>query len=254
MTDYANSVKQSLSRLDDDEILEKIKSNSLTDEAKEVAQKILLERGLDVNNPDSLRRIEPPAPSDFTERSSVKRGFRTANVMIWIATLFLLGVSQHVNIPNASQHSPAAIVMKFVMGLSWALIGGSIVAIYSYIKRNNIVTIGEIVRKYRSNITTIIIINIVIGSLISFQVFTSYSSIVAVLDVMIIFGLTLAIFKRIKSAKIFLAFYAFINPVAVTLLGGSGVSGFLWSFVFLATAQSILIEDTFNKIEHSLEV
>ncbi len=254
MADYANSVKQSLSRLDDEEILEKIKSNSLTDEAKEVAEKILLERGLDVNDPDSLRRIESPTSPDFTTSYSIKRGFRTSNVVIWIATLFLLGISQYVHIPNASQYSPSAIVMKFIMGLSWALIGGSIVAIYSYIKRNSIVTMDEIVRKYRSNIKAIIIINLVIGALISLKVFSGYASIVAVLDVVIIFGLTFAIFKRMKSAKISLAFYAFINPVAVTLLGGSGASGVLWSFVFLATAQSILIEDTFKKIEHRLEI
>ena len=53
MNDYQSTVKDSLSRLDSEELIEKLKKNYLTDEAKVVAEEILLERGIDIRNEKS---------------------------------------------------------------------------------------------------------------------------------------------------------------------------------------------------------
>lgn len=253
MSDYINSVRQSLSRLDDEEIAQKIKNNSLTDEAKIVAEEVLRERGFDVNDPESLKKLDATVDTSFTNDMVIKRGFQTSNVSIWICTLFLLGISQHVDMPYATHDSPASVVVKIFMGISWAILGGIFVSIYSYFKRNTIVTKEEIVEKYRSNIKFIIFINLFLGVIIVLKLMTGYSSFVALLDIAVIFGLTYAIFKRVKSAKGYLAVYAIVNPVLLALLGASGTSGILWAFVFLATAQSMLIEATFESLNLSLE-
>jgi hypothetical protein len=253
MSDYINSVKQNLSRLDDEEIVQKIKNNSLTDDAKAVAEEVLRERGFDVNNPESVKKLEVIDDASFTDDKVIKRGFQTSNVSIWICTLFLLGISQHISMPYATHDSPANVVVKIFMGISWAVLGGIFVSIYSYLKRNMIITKEDIVRKYRSNIKSIIFINFFLGVIIALKLITGYSSIVALLDIAVIFGLTYAIYKRVKSAKGYLAVYAIANPVLFTLLGASGTSGILWAFVFLATAQSMLIESTFDSLNLSLE-
>lgn len=250
---YSASVRQSLSRLDDEEIAQKLKSNSLTDEAKAIAEEVLKERGFDSSNPQVLETLDYPLENSFTDDDVIKRGFQTSNVFIWVCALFLLGISQHVNFPNGSSDSPATVVIKFFMGIGWAILGGIVVAIYSYVKRNRVVTKSEIVKRYRSNIKSIIYINLFLGLILLVKLFTGYASLVSILDIAVIFGLTFAIFKRVKSAKSFLAVYAVANPILLTFLGASGASGILWAFVFLATAQSMLIETTFESIEQAVE-
>jgi hypothetical protein len=253
MSNYINSVKQSLSRLDDEEIAQKIKSNSLTEDAKVVALEILTERGLDVKNPSTFKSNDESELNSFTDDEGIKQGFRSTNFFLWICTVFLLGISQSVNLPNASQDSVGYVSMKFTNGIVWALFFSIFMGIYSYSKRNAVISKDEILKKYRSNLKSIIIINSIVGTFLIIKFILGYSNFLVMLDILIIFGLTLAIFKRKKVAKLLLVIYAFINPILFALVGASGTSGVLWAFVFLATSQSILIEKTFENLDTSVD-
>jgi len=82
MNDYQSTVKDSLSRLDSEELIEKLKKNYLTDEAKVVAEEILLERGIDIRN-------EKSSIKDFSADSTVQSNENIAFVGYPLSSVFI---------------------------------------------------------------------------------------------------------------------------------------------------------------------
>ncbi len=246
MNDYENTVKDSLSRLDSEEIIEKLKKNYLTDEAKVVAEEILLERGIDIRSEKSIK--------DFSADSTVQSneniafiGYPLSSVFIWMASAFLLGISQSITLSGVSSDAPSIVVMRFFQGFSNVLIVGIVAGIYAFVKRKNITTNDQVIKKYKSNVKSIIIINCIVSVILIVKLFFEISNFFAILDLLIIACLTFAIFKRVSSAKYLLATYAFINPIIFAIVGMGGPAGIVWSFVFLSCCQAIAIEKRFSK-------
>jgi len=246
MNDYENTVKDSLSRLDSEELIEKLKKNYLTDEAKVVAEGILLERGIDIRNDKSSIK-------DFSVESAVQSnediafvGYPLSSVFIWMASAFLFGISQSIRLSGVASDAPGIVGMRFFQGFSYVLIVGIVAGIYAFIKRKNITTNDQFVKKYKSNVKTIIVINCIVSAILVVKLFFGVSNFFAILDLLIIACLTFAIFKRVNSAKYLLATYAFINPVIFAIVGMGGPAGIVWSFVFLSCCQAIATEKRFS--------
>ncbi len=164
-----------------------------------------------------------------------------------MASAFLLGISQSITLSGVSSDAPSIVVMRFFQGFSNVLIVGIVAGIYAFVKRKNITTNDQVIKKYKSNVKSIIIINCILAVILIVKLFFEISNFFAILDLLIIACLTFAIFKRVSSAKYLLATYAFINPIIFAIVGMGGPAGIVWSFVFLSCCQAIAIEKRFSK-------
>ena len=164
-----------------------------------------------------------------------------------MATAFLFGISQSVRLSGVASDVTDNVGMRFFQGFSYALIAGLVVGIYAFVKRNNETTNDQVISKYKSNIKSIIVINLIVLVILVVRLFFGVSNFMAILDMLIIATLTFAIFKLDKQAKYLLAAYAFVNPLFFVMLGSSGPAGIVWSFVFLSCCQAIATENRFSK-------
>lgn len=251
MSDYKETVRISLSRLDSEELLEKIRKNYLTDEAKEVAEKILSERGVDSKS-GFPRDENTTEANDFVVTEDVAFvGYPKVMILIWMATAFLFGISQSIRLPGAAPDSPGVVMLRLTQGIFYFFVVGIIVGIYAYVKREKITTKAEVTKKYGSNIKSIIVINMIVLVILLVKLFFGYSNILAFIDVAIVGSLTIAIFKRVKTAKFVLAAYAFINPLIFAFTGYGGPAGIIWSFVFLTCCQAITTENRYSNASNN---
>jgi hypothetical protein len=249
MSEYESTVRLSMSRLDSEELVEKLKNNSLTDEARVIADEILKERGLnfiDVASKDASNF----SSSINTESEQIAYiGYPISQIYVWMVTAFLFGVSSTVGFSGATTNSPGVfMVLRLTQGFTWLVIAGIIFGVYAYIKRKKITTQAEVVRRYGSNIKSIIISALILLVLLSVKLFFDYTNVLAILDIVVVASLTYAIFDRRKPAKFLLAAYAFITVLVLAFSGGGGAAGVLWAFVFLSCGEAILTEKKFSNV------
>ena len=246
MSEYENTVKDSLSRLDSEELIEKLKINYFTDDAKIVAEEILLERGIDIRNKKSSIKNFLADDNFHTNENIAFIGYPVSSVFIWMASAFLFGISQSIRLSGVSSDASSIVGLRFIQGLSYVLIVGIVAGLYAFLNRKKITTNDQVITKYKSNIKSIIVINCIVSVILLFKLFFGISNFFAFLDLLIIAILTFAIFNRVKSAKYLLATYAFVNPVIFALVGAGGPAGIVWSFVFLSCCQAIATEKRFS--------
>jgi hypothetical protein len=242
MSGYEDTIELSLGRLDSEEIIEKIKGNYLRNDARLIAEKILRDRGVDISSINMGANIEDKKNGEDKQKSIAYVGYPKINVIIWMVTAFLFGICQPVKFSGSAADSPAVVVMRFFNGVVDFVMAGLFLGIYVLIKRKKVTTKEEDAKKYSSNIKSIVIINLLVVAAMIFKISNGYSSVVSFVDVAIVLALTFAIFKRLKSAKYILAFYALINPIVVAFTGIGTAAGIVWAFVFLSCCQSIAAE------------
>lgn len=242
MSDYKETVRISLLRLDSEELIERIRKNQLTDEAKVVAEEILANRGVDSKSEFILDENTSKADDFVLEKDVAYVGFPKVMIFIWMITAFLFGISLSVRLSGAASNSTSVVMIRLVQGIFYFIVTGVIVGIYAYVKRKNITTKEEVIKKINSNIKLIIATNIIMLALMVVDLFIGVTNVFTLIDVAIVGSLTIAIFNNIKSAKYILATYAFINPLIFTISGYGGTAAIMWTFVFLSCCQSITNE------------
>jgi len=239
MSNYETSLKASLDNLSNEEISKKLKTGYFSDEAREVAEQVLNERGFASN--ESTEKIKEVEGSESSNSSYLtpeqNKKFMTGNVVIWMIGLFLFGASQY----STYRDIPAFL---FFQGLFYAIFGTIIHLIYLKIKKKTW-TLEELRKKYRSNFkTALFVIGLALLSTIV-RIFFNLTSILAWLDLVVLSVILAMYLKSANSAKNALAIYSLI-PVAVGLIFGVNGNIIIWAFGFFVAAQSILINDVIN--------
>lgn len=235
MSEYQETVRRSLSLLENEELLARLNEGGLTTEAAEIAQSILRERGYHIK-PDITTAT--PTSSSGDSLLTTGKAFNDSLILIWLITLFAFGMSQHV----AGSFNKAAVdiaAQKFIMGLFYLVIGGAI-AIYWIKKKNKQYTFEQLSTKYKSRWKTLLIL---LGLFVAFSIFRIFSTNFSVgifFDLAITAGLGLALFLRKQWSYTGIAIYGLFNSVALGFMGVGGASGILWTFVFYSAANAIL--------------
>jgi hypothetical protein len=248
MSDYESTVRVSLSRLDTEEIIEKLSQNQLTEGAAIIAEEILKERGVSTTVGTGQDQVSSSDTQSVSSENISYVGYPASAIFIWMAAAFLFGINQTVKLSGAAPDAPGVVMVRLSQGFFYFLLAGIVFGIYAYANRTKITTRDEVVKKYGSNIKTIIVVNIITLCILVVSLFFGHSSSLAFIDIAIIALLTVAIFGRMKPAKYLLAIYAFMSPVVFAFLGYGGPGGIVWSFIFLTCCQAIAAEKRFSEI------
>jgi len=235
--------------LESEELQEKINNDYFTDEAKIVAQQILKERNFTEKTIENSKVFSDEIfNNDKIKIQSKKVNIELSNIIIWSTFAFLFGLGQG-NFKAIPINSPAAIVIKFANGIFYAVIVALAIIAIANFRPKTPPTDSELIKKYLSNVKTVIVSNVIISVIYVLLLIFSERSFFLSLDLIVVSGLTIAIVNKIKYAKHFLVAYSFMNPVALALADARSASTFFWSFIFLNACQALIIEKKFNEIE-----
>lgn len=235
MSDYQDTVRSSLSKLENEELLARINEGGLTDEASEIALSILRDRGHSFNGEINS---DGGSVSAITSEPLTGKAFNNSLILIWLVALFAFGMSQHVA-DSFSKSSAAVAALKFAMGLFYLFIGGAI-AIYLIKKKNKRHNFEQLALRYKSRWKTLLILLGLFVAFALFRIFSTNFSIGIFADLAITAGLGVALYLRKHWAYVGIAIYALFNSVALGFMGIGGASGILWTFVFYYAACAAL--------------
>lgn len=241
MGEYEDTVRYSLSNLNDGEIIKRLSTNSFTDEAKVVAYQVLTERGYKNIDGKLEKEYEEVEEVHQNTEPDLRNGFSASLLIIRIVFLFLLGSSIFISLPSGGADGDKAVI-KFAVGFYFALIGGVVVAIDLYLKRNKTETLSEIRKKHNDSIKLLLGMNILISGVLVFSIFSDLTSEMVAVDLAILVGLSLALYKGVPAIKHIMAAYAFISAIVLAGQGFGSGGGFAWSFVFLTACGAIIAE------------
>lgn len=236
MSEYQETVRRSLSQLENEELLARINEGGLTEEAARIARSILQERGHSFN-PD--RNVHTNSPSTkSSEVTTTDKKFNDSLIFIWLVTLFAFGMSQHVS-GSFSKAAAEVAAQKFVMGLFYLIIGG-VIATFWIKKKNKQYTHDQLMARYKTRWKTLVI---VLGLFVVFSGFRLFSGVYSgglFFDLAITLGIGIALYLRQSWSYFAAALYGLINSVALGFMGAGGAGGMLWTFVFYSAACAVL--------------
>ena len=245
MSEYSETVRFNLDRLDNEEIAQKIKNKALTDEALEIAKSILIERGIDASNTNNINNVLIES-RNADVKNSIQLGINPENILKWIVSAFLFGISLKYQNDINSTDTNSAMLFKSGMGISLAIVTFIIISIYSYFTRNNFIPTDKLIKKYNSSTKSIMTQNFIaiIFLLVSIY-FSIYFEVMPILSivVLVIFSiLTFGIYKKYHHAKYLLLLLYFIIPMLSLIVAPFSKFGWFWSFGLFYVFDSILIE------------
>ena len=115
-----------------------------------------------------------------------------------------------------------------------------------YIQEDDYETNEEIIKKYRNNFSTLLmILGLAIISVIV-KMFLMPFTLANILDMLVLGGIAVLILNKKKIGKQIMAVYA-LGPILVTIIWGSVGNVIIWPFAFFASAQSLLIQSILNE-------
>lgn len=166
-------------------------------------------------------------------RNIYRRPYEWYVVINWILTLFLFGLIT----PNRYFHSGMyRFATSLMIGITIAIFGGLIVAIWKYFKRTQS---KEIAKEIETNkaidhalfFSALMIAILIIGKSIYFENYASF------IDAAILFVLGFAIRANLHLARWLYAIYAFVTPILV--IANDGGNAVVWPFVFYLACRSL---------------
>jgi hypothetical protein len=234
MAEYEERIKSSLVNLSDDEIYFRLKNNYYTEEAKKIAEEELQRRGAHLKSESEIKEAEIVYET-FISNEKIKK-FKNGNALIWCVSLFMFGVAQ---MQMARTSNP------LIIGIIYAILGLPIYLLVAKIK-NTQWTNEEIIKKYRNNFSTLLmILGLAIISVIV-KMFLMPFTLANILDMLVLGGIAVLILNKKKIGKQIMAVYA-LGPILVTIIWGSVGNVIIWPFAFFASAQSLLIQSILNE-------
>ena len=245
MADYEEQIKTSLFNLSDEEIYFRLKNSYYTEEAKKIVEEELERRGVHLKSKsESESESEIKEPEVVNEKlvseEKIKK-FKKINALIWCVSLFMFGVAQ---VQMARTSAPLN------NGIAYVIFVFPIYLLVVKIK-NTQWTNEEIIKKYRSNFhTLLIVLGISIISVILKLCLTPYELsnllVLNILDMMVLGAIAVLIFKKKKIGKQIMAVYALV-PILMTIISGNVGNIIVWPFAFFASAQSLLIQSIMSE-------
>jgi hypothetical protein len=240
MSSYESSLRASLGNLSDEEISKKLKTGYFSDEALVVAVQVLNERGFASDEAKAKEKIVLGESENKTSNyltSVQNNNFVKGNVLVWMVSLFLFGVSSYTK----NRDIPAVLLIQ---GLFYSVIGTIVHLIYIKLKKKTW-TLEELRKKYNSNFkVALVVIGIAFISTLV-RIYFNVATFIAWVDLVVLSIIFVMYIKSVKVAKHALAIYSLIPALIGISLGLDG-NIMIWAFGFLVAAQSILINNVIN--------
>ena len=229
MAEYEEQIKSSLVNLSDEEIYFRLKNSYYTEEAKKIVEEELQRRGVHLKSESEIKEAEIVYETLVSEERIKK--FKNGNALIWCVSLFMFGVAQM----QMARTSP-----PLINGIIYVIFGFPIYLLVAKIK-NTQWTNEEIIKKYRSNFSTLLtVLGFAIISVIA-KMFLTPFTLTNILDMLVLGVIAILILRKNKIGKQIMAVYA-LGPILITIILGSVGNIIVWPFAFFASAQSLLIQ------------
>jgi hypothetical protein len=170
------------------------------------------------------------------DRNIYRRAYEWPMVLNWTLSLFLFGLTI-----QRQSYGAGRVYLGSLVGITLAIPGGLIVAIWKYFKRS---PAKEITKKIETKKATdkalfnmaLMIAIFLIGKSIYFEAYAS------LIDAAILLGLGFGVRANLHLARWLYAIYAFVTPIIV--IGTDSGNAVVWPFVFYCACRSLYSQKT----------